>query len=237
MELRQGVALVTGGTGALGSSVALDLLHCGARVAVTYRSDKEWAALEARAGARRPNLTGAQVDLERPQDVERLVAGLLTNWQRIDYLVAVAGGFAAGKSFETDVEIWDHMLKLNLGSLVACLRSIVPVMIRQNFGRIVTVSSGSILRGGGAGIAAYAVSKGAVRQLSEILADELKACDIHVHCILPGTMDTEANRLAMPKADFSKWVRTEEVARVVRFLLSDDARPVRSVVVPVLGST
>jgi NAD(P)-dependent dehydrogenase (short-subunit alcohol dehydrogenase family) len=108
-------------------------------------------------------------------------------------------------------------------------------MIRQNFGRVVTVSSGSILRGGGAGIAAYAVSKGAVRQLSEILADELKAYDIHVHCILPGTMDTEANRLAMPKADFSKWVKTDEVARVIHFLLSDNARPVRSVVVPVLG--
>jgi len=237
MEFQDRVALVTGGTGALGSSVTLDLLNSGARVAVTYRSDREWNALEVRAGEHRQNLTGAQVDLERPQHVEGLVASLLTNWQRIDYLVAVAGGFAAGKSFETDDETWDHMLKLNLGSLISCLRSIVPVMIRQNFGRIVTVSSGAILRGGGAGIAAYAVSKGAVLELSEILADELKAYDIHVHCILPGTMDTEANRLAMPRADFSKWVRTEEVARVVRFLLSDDARPVRSVVVPVLGST
>jgi NAD(P)-dependent dehydrogenase (short-subunit alcohol dehydrogenase family) len=108
-------------------------------------------------------------------------------------------------------------------------------MIRQNFGRIVTVSSGSILRGGGAGIAAYAVSKGAVRQLSEILADELKNYDIRVHSIMPGTMDTEANRRAMPEADFSKWVKTEDVARVIHFLLSDDARAVRSVVVPVLG--
>ena len=237
MEFQQRVALVTGGTGALGSSVALDLLRSGARVAVTYRSDKEWAALEARAGEHRPRLTGAAVDLGQARDVERLVEGLLANWQRIDYLVAVAGGFAAGKSFETDEETWDQMLQMNLRSLISCLRSVVPVMIRQNFGRIVTVSSGSILRGGGAGIAAYAVSKGAVRQLSEILADELKGYDIHVHCILPGTMDTEANRLAMPKADFSKWVRTEEVAGVVRFLLSDDARPVRSAVVPVLGST
>ena len=237
MEVQQRVALVTGGTGALGSAVALDLLKSGARVAVTYRSDREWASLVGRAGELRPQLTGAQVDLELSQDVERLVEGLLVNWQRIDYLVTVAGGFAAGKSFETDEETWDHMLKLNLRSLISCLRFVVPVMIRQNFGRIVTVSSGSILRGGGAGIAAYAVSKGAVRQLSEILADELKSYDIHVHCILPGTIDTEANRLAMPKADFSKWVRTEEVAGVVRLLLGDDARPVRSAVVPVLGST
>jgi NAD(P)-dependent dehydrogenase (short-subunit alcohol dehydrogenase family) len=106
-------------------------------------------------------------------------------------------------------------------------------MIQQNFGRIVTISSGAILRDGGAGIAAYAVSKGAVRQLSEILADELKDYDIHVHCIMPGTMDTEANRRAMPGADFTKWVCTDEVARVIHFLLGREARAVRSVVVPV----
>jgi NAD(P)-dependent dehydrogenase (short-subunit alcohol dehydrogenase family) len=235
MEFEHRVAVVTGGTGALGSSVALDLLRSGARVMVTYRSEKEWAALEGRAGEHRGKLTGAKVDLTQASEVGRLVAEVVSKWQRIDHLVAVAGGFAAGKSFETDDKTWDQMFSLNLRSLIFCLRSVVPVMVGQNFGRIVTVSSGAILRGGGAGIAAYGVSKGAVRQLSEILADELKAYDIHVHCILPGTMDTDANRLAMPKADFSKWVKTEDVARVVHFLLSDDARAVRSVVVPVLG--
>ena len=235
MEFEHRIAVVTGGTGALGSSVALDLLQSGARVVVTYRSEKEWAALEGRAGEHQGKLTGAKVGLTQASEVERLVAEVVSKWQRIDHLVAVAGGFAAGKSFETDDKTWDQMFSLNLRSLIFCLRSVVPVMIGQNFGRIVTVSSGAILRGGGAGIAAYAVSKGAVRQLSEILADELKAFDIHVHCILPGTMDTDANRLAMPKADFSKWVKTEDVARVVHFLLGDDARAVRSVVVPVLG--
>jgi len=111
----------------------------------------------------------------------------------------------------------------------------VPVMITQNFGRIITISSGAILRGGGAGMAAYAVSKVAVRQLTEILADELKDHDIHVHCVLPGTMDTESNRRAMPNADPSQWVKTDDVASVIHFLLSDNARAVRSVVVPVLG--
>ena len=84
-------------------------------------------------------------------------------------------------------------------------------------------------------MAAYAVAKGAVRHLSELLAEELKAHDIHVHCLMPGTMDTEANRRAMPEADFSKWVKTEDVARVIHFLLSEAARAVRSSVVPVLG--
>jgi NAD(P)-dependent dehydrogenase (short-subunit alcohol dehydrogenase family) len=74
-----------------------------------------------------------------------------------------------------------------------------------------------------------------VQQLSGILADELKDFDIHVHCLMPGTMDTPANRRSMPTADFSKWVKTEDVARVIRFLLSDEARAVRSLVVPVMG--
>ena len=102
MEFEHRVAIVTGGTGALGSSVALDLLRSGARGTVTYRSDKEWAALEARAGEHRGNLTGAKVDLMQAPEVERLLADVLSKWQRVDYLVAVAGGFAAGKSFETD---------------------------------------------------------------------------------------------------------------------------------------
>ncbi len=235
MRLENGVAVVTGGTGALGRDVALDLLGSGARVAVTYRSEEEWAALAKAAGANAERLSGMPVDLTRAGEVEASVRDIAARWGRIDFLVAVAGGFAAGRSFETDEKTWEHMFNLNLRSLVNALRAVVPIMIQQNFGRIVTISSGAILRGGGAGIAAYAVSKGAVQHLSEILADELKSYDIHVHCLMPGTMDTPANRKSMPNADFAKWVKTTDVARVIHFLLSDDARAIRSVVVPVVG--
>jgi NAD(P)-dependent dehydrogenase (short-subunit alcohol dehydrogenase family) len=235
MEFKNRTALVTGGTGALGSSVTLDLLAAGARVAVPYRSEKEWEALRRRAGKSSESLLGVRTDLTRADEVERCVAQVAERWHRVDFLVAVAGGFAAGKSYETEERTWDQMLNLNLRTLAHCLRAVVPRMVEQNFGRIVTVSSGAILRGGGAGIAAYAVSKGAVRQLSEILADEVQNYDIRVHCVMPGTMDTDANRRAMPKADFAKWVKTEDVARVIHFLLSDAARAVRSVAVPVLG--
>lgn len=235
MEFENRVALITGGTGALGSAVTLELLKAGARVAVSYRDAASWEALQRLATEYTERLFGQQVDLTLSDEVERMVAAIRARWERIDFFVALAGGFAAGKSYETGDEAWTKMFDLNLHSLLVPLRAVVPVMMEQKFGRIVTTSSGSILRGGGAGIAAYAVSKGAVRQLSEILADELAAYDIHVHCIMPGTMDTEANRKSMPKADFSKWVKTEDVARVIRALLSDDAQAVRSVVVPVLG--
>ena len=229
------VALVTGGTGALGSAVVLDLISNGARVAAPYRSQEEFDNLKRQASGRGENLIGIKADLTRGEEVERAVAAVLERWQKIDYLVAVAGGFAAGKSYETDERTWDHMFNLNLRSVYLAVHAVVPHMIRQNFGRIVTVSSGAIQRGGGAGIAAYAISKTAVLKISEILADELKDYDIHVHCVLPGTIDTAANRPAMPKADFSKWVKTEDVARVIRMLLSDDLRAVRSVTIPVLG--
>jgi len=235
MDFENRVALVTGGTGALGTAVTMDLLRAGARVAVTYRNEGEWAALEVSASEHSDRLLGRGADLTKAAEVEAFVAELASRWQRIDFLVCIAGGFAAGKSYETDEQTWDKMFNLNLRTVVLCLRTVVPLMIRQNFGRIVTVSSGAILRDGGAGMAAYAVSKGAVRQLTEILADELKGFNVRAHCIMPGTMDTAANRRSMPQADFSKWVKTEDVARVIHFLLSDDARAVRSVVVPVLG--
>jgi NAD(P)-dependent dehydrogenase (short-subunit alcohol dehydrogenase family) len=234
-DLQYRVAWVTGGTGALGSAVALDLAAAGARVAVTYRVEEEWEALRGRAGASADSLLGQKVDLTSAPDVSRAAQEIVARWGRLDVLAAVAGGFAAGKSWETDDRTWRHMMDLNFHSLLLTLRAAVPVMISQNFGRIVTVSSGAILRGGGAGVAAYAVSKGAVRQLSQILADELKNYDVHVHCVLPGTMDTPANRRAMPKADFSKWVTTESVARVVRQLLGDEFAAARAVDVPVLG--
>lgn len=235
MDFADHVAIVTGGTGALGRAVTLDLLRSGARVVVPYIREEEWNTLRDIAGEHSDRLTGASVDLRNTDEVNRFVAGVADRTGRLDFLVCVAGGFAPGKSFETDDPTWEHMLDLNLRSIVRMIRPVVPVMIRQNSGRMITISSGAILHGGGAGIAAYAVSKGAVTQLTEILASELSKYDIRVHSVMPGTMDTEANRKAMPKADFSKWVKTEDVAKVIHFLLSDQSRAVRSVSVPVLG--
>jgi len=235
MDFQDRVAIVTGGTGALGRAVTADLLRHGTRVAVPYFSDRSWPDLIRNHAEHQENLLGIQVNLTAADEVKRFADNVASRWGRLDFLLAIAGGFAAGKSYETDEQAWDHMLNLNLRSLVNSMRAVVPHMIEENYGRIVTISSGAILRGGGAGMAAYAVAKGTVRQLSEILADELKNYDIRVHCLLPGTMDTEANRRAMPRADTSKWVKTEDVARVIRFLVSDEARALRSVVVPVLG--
>lgn len=235
MDFQGRVAIVTGGAGALGSAVSLELAQVGVRVAVPYTSDKGWKALEQRLGLDPEHLWGAKADLTDVAATERFVASVAERCGRVDFLVCIAGGFAAGNIAETDAATWDGMFDMNLKTLFTAARAVVPLMIRQKFGRIITTSSGAILNGGGAGIAAYAISKGAVRQFTEILAAEVSDHNIHVHCILPGTMDTEGNRRDMPKADFSQWVPTSDVARVIRFLLSDDAGSIRSVEVPILG--
>ncbi len=229
------VALVTGGTGALGSAITLDLLRGGALVTVTYTSGKESEKLRTKAADCHceAGLDGVSVDLTRAGDVALLVRDLENRYGRIDFLLCLAGGVAAGRVHETEEATWDRMLNLNLRTLTSILRSTVPVMMAKNFGRIVTVSSGAILRGGGAGTTAYAVSKGAVRHLSELLAEEVKGYNIRVFCLMPGTMDTEANRRSMPEADFSQWVSTERVAGVVHDLLMDKGTD-SPLVVPVL---
>lgn len=234
MDFENRQALLTGGTGALGSMVALDLARSGARVTVTYTSGIEWRKLQDRAGADRDRLLGVSVDLTRAADVTAVVNEMRQRAGRIDFLVAVAGGFAAGKSWETDDAAWDRMLNINLRTLINVVRPVAPIMIAQRFGCIISVSSGAILGGTGAGIAAYAVSKTAVRQLTEILAEELKPFGIRCHSILPGTMDTEANRRAMPGADRSAWVKPDRVAQIMHELLKSPETADRSVAVPVL---
>jgi NAD(P)-dependent dehydrogenase (short-subunit alcohol dehydrogenase family) len=234
MDFVDRVAVVTGGTGALGSAVALDLLQSGARVAVTYTSVAEWRSLSERAARYHERLDGLRVDLTTPSAVDSAFGGLKKRCGRVDILVAAAGGFAAGKSYETDDATWDGMLNVNLKTLVNALRAIVPGMLAQNFGRVVTVSSGAIANSPGAGIAAYAVSKAAVNQLSRVVAEEVKGHGISVHCVMPGTMDTPANRKAMLDADFSKWVTTEKVAGVIHRLLLAGVGDAGPMEVPVL---
>jgi NAD(P)-dependent dehydrogenase (short-subunit alcohol dehydrogenase family) len=152
VELTNRIAIVTGGTGALGSAVTLDLLAAGTRVAVTHLSEEEWTTLRASAAGSGENLFGARVDLMDAAAVGAFVNDVVARWGRVDFLVTIAGGFANGKTYEADDKTWDHMFNLNFRSLVNCARAAVPRMVEQNFGRIVTISSGAILRGGGAGI-------------------------------------------------------------------------------------
>jgi NAD(P)-dependent dehydrogenase (short-subunit alcohol dehydrogenase family) len=230
------IVLVTGGTGGLGREVTMAFLEAGATVVVSYRVAEEFTALLAAAektGATTP--IGANVDVTDAQAVEKFVAGIVAEHGRLDILVNTVGGYAGGTNlWESDIRTYHKMLSLNLGAGFMLARAVVPRMIKQNRGWIVNIASKAAVDHA-AGGALYAASKAAALAMMDSLAADVKPFNINVNSILPSIIDTAANRAAMPKADFSKWPKPEEIARVILFLCTEDARVIHGAAIPVYG--
>jgi NAD(P)-dependent dehydrogenase (short-subunit alcohol dehydrogenase family) len=225
--------LVAGGTGGLGRAVSLAFLTEGARVTVTYRKQEEFDALKTAAAVNGPRLEGRVVDVTDEAAVTRLVEAIVTKAGQLDIMVNAVGGYAGGaKLWELDTKVFDQMLALNLRSGYALARASVRVMLKKGAGSIVNVASKAAVDHE-AGASAYAASKAAAVALMDCLAAEVKGTGIRVNSILPSIIDTEANRRAMPGADFAKWPKPEEIARVILFLCSDEARVIHGAAVPV----
>jgi NAD(P)-dependent dehydrogenase (short-subunit alcohol dehydrogenase family) len=237
MTLKSKLALVAGGTGGLGRAVSLAFLEQGSRVFVTYRRAQEFQALTTMAGENASRLVGQNVDVTNETAVQQFVQGIVAEHGRLDFLVNAVGAYVGGvKLWEMDAKILDQMLTLNLRSGFVLSRAVVPVMLKQGSGVIVNVAAKAALDHS-AGAAAYAASKAAAVAMMDSLAADVKGSGVRVNSILPSIIDTEINRKAMPGADFSKWPKPEEIARVILFLCSDDARVVHGAAIPVYGES
>jgi NAD(P)-dependent dehydrogenase (short-subunit alcohol dehydrogenase family) len=231
------VILIAGGTGGLGRAVSLAFLEENCKVSVTYRNPEEWAALQSAAGANKLHLEGFNVDVTDEAAIHNLVSDLATKHTRLDALVNTVGAYAGGiKLWELEAKVLDKMLALNLRSGFVLARAAVPVMLKQGSGSIVNVAAKAALDHG-AGASAYAASKAAAYAMMDSLAADLKGTGVRVNSILPSIIDTEANRKAMPGSDFGKWPKPEDIARVILFLCSDDAKVVHGAAVPVYGDS
>lgn len=232
--LEDKVALITGATGALGHAVARAFLEEGARLALTYRQQARLDELLASLGGG-ASVVPIQADVTHEEEAQRAVAQALAGLGRIDILVNVVGGFWGGVPVaQTSLQDWDYMMTLNLKSAFLCCRAVLPHMLGKGWGRIINVSSRAGLKGAPR-TAAYCVAKAGVIILTESLAEEVKHQGITVNAILPSVIDTEANRRAMPQADFSRWVPPEDIARVMVFLASEQARSITGAAIPVYG--
>jgi NAD(P)-dependent dehydrogenase (short-subunit alcohol dehydrogenase family) len=226
MSLAGRVALVTGGTGALGQAVTLRLLADGAVVAVPYLSETEREALRSRTGAAgRERLLLVRADVTDERAMADLAADLRARHGRVDILAALVGGFAPGRLVDTDRATWDRMLLLNLTATFTAARAVVPGMVAAGSGRVVTVASRAVLPPVG-GFIAYTVAKCGVIAFTQALAQELRGSGVTANCVLPSTMDTAANRAAMPDSDRRGWVPVESVAAAIAFLVGDAAADV-----------
>ena len=228
------VVLVAGGTGGLGRAVSLAFLDESARVVVTYRSEKEFSALKQSIGAQ-TSPSGYQVDVTDEAAVGRLVNDILAAGGRLDVMVNAVGAYAGGTAlWQTDPAVFERMMALNLRSGYVLSKHVVPQMLKQGSGSIVSVSSRAAVDHA-AGAAAYAASKAASVALFDSLAADLKGTGVRVNSVLPSVIDTDANRKAMPDADFSKWPKPEDIAKVIIFLCSEDAKLIHGASVPVYG--
>jgi len=212
------IAVVTGGTGALGQAVALRLLADGAIVAVPYAVEDERARLTQRVAAGdRPRLILQAADVIDVKAMTAFADGIVAARGRIDILVAGVGGFAGGSLVETDLETWKRMLDLNLTSVFSAAKAVVPAMVRARYGRVVVVASRAVVPPSG-GFIAYTVAKAGAIAFTQALSQETHPHGITVNAVLPSTMDTPANRAAMPDSDRKGWVPVEAVADAIAVL-------------------
>jgi NAD(P)-dependent dehydrogenase (short-subunit alcohol dehydrogenase family) len=231
------VVLVAGGTGGLGRAVSLAFLNEGAKVIATYIKREEFASLQNASGANDSSLAGHSVDVTDEEAVTKLVDGIVANHGRLDAMVNTVGGYAGGvKLWDLDTRTFDQMLALNLRAGYALVRAAMAPMLKQKAGAIVNVAAKAAFDHA-AGASAYAASKAAALAMIDCLAADAKGTGVRVNSILPSIIDTAANRKAMPDADFAKWPKPEDIAKVILFLCSEDSKVIHGAAIPVYGES
>jgi NAD(P)-dependent dehydrogenase (short-subunit alcohol dehydrogenase family) len=225
-----GVVLVAGGTGALGGAVLRELLGSGYAVTATWVVEDERERVEKELGGEE-GLALVRADLMDPDAVEAAVAGV----EGLRAVVNLVGGFSmGGRVHETDPDDFAGMIRLNLTPGFLLARAAMPRLVEAGGGAFVGVSARAALRPF-PGAAGYVVGKAAVMALIQALDAEYRGDGVRCNAILPSVIDTPANRRDQPDADHSKWVAPEEIARVIRFLVSDESKPISGAGVPVYG--
>jgi NAD(P)-dependent dehydrogenase (short-subunit alcohol dehydrogenase family) len=239
MSTTKRIAVVTGAAGALGGAVAKTLADQGYKVALfdTAHNKDRLTALATNLGTDKAFAYASDFASDEAWslalDAVKSAFGAMPT-----HAALAAGGWSGGAPLhETkDDAVYQHMIEVNVDSAYRALRALLPAMVSAHDGSIVVVGSRAVERPWtSTGAAAYAASKSAVVAIAQTVAQEVLEHGVRINAILPSTLDTPANRAAMPKADPSRWVSVSSAAGVIAFLLSDAARDVSGAVLPVYG--
>ena len=227
--MKDKVVLVTGANGGLGRYVTQALLDAGATVVGVSRRIQQ-------SDFDSPAFTALPAEISTAVGAKSMVDTVVARFGRLDIVVHTVGGFAGGQSIaETDDATFQRMFDLNLNSTFYLLRAVLPAMRKTRNGRIIAIGSRAALEPG-AGVGAYSASKAAMVSLIRTVALENEDVGITANVILPGTVDTAANRKAIPNADVSKWVQPANIASLITWLVGEAGKDVNGAVIPVYGS-
>jgi NAD(P)-dependent dehydrogenase (short-subunit alcohol dehydrogenase family) len=230
--MRGKTIVITGGFGALGRVVVEVAAARGASVAALDHAQAPPEGTAERLGPEALMIGG--LDLSSPDVAAKAMADVKAKFGRLDALFNIAGGFQWETVEDGNAETWERMYALNLLTTLNACSAALPHLIASGAGRIVNVGAQSALHAA-SGFGPYAASKSAVHRLTEALANELKQKGVTVNAVLPSIIDTAANRRDMPKADFDRWVAPADLAAVMLFLASDEAKAVTGALIPVTG--
>src|SRR5882757_4741359 len=226
--MKDKVVFITGANGGRGTFVTNAFLRQGARVV--------GASLRIKAADfPQPNFEAMTLDFSKPDEIKRGVAKIVERFGRLDVLVHVLGGFAGGPSVaETTDEMWEQMQNINLTSAFHVFRECIPHLRKSKAGRLIAIGSLAAAQPH-ANLGAYVTFKAALAMLVQTVALENADAGMTANVVLPGTMDTPANRKAMPGADFSKWLKTDHVAELVLSLADEPAKHLTGLAIPIEG--
>ncbi len=227
--MKDKIVFITGAKGGLGSFVTRRFLAAGATVVGTSRSI-------SKEDFPQPNFIPLAVDFTQAAAVHDAIESVIGRFGKLDVLVHVLGGFAGGQTVaQTDDATWEQMRDLNLTSAFYVLRAAIPHLRKSGTGRIIAIGSLTAVAPHSR-LGAYVTFKAALSTLVQTVALENKDAGLTANVVLPGTMDTPANRKSMPDADFSKWVQPGDVADLVLWIADERSAHVTGIAIPIDGS-
>ncbi|MCH7664173.1 MAG: SDR family oxidoreductase, partial [Chloroflexi bacterium] len=205
--------IITGATGNLGRAVTQAFADAGAMLALLGRNEARLQAVVDEVGLPAGRYLVQTLDVINSVKATEAINHVIAQCGRVDVLVNAAGGYRAGQPLhEMPLDAWDFMLNLNARSVFVMSHAVVPCMLSQGRGKIISVAARAALQPNKQNMSAYRASKAAVISLTESLSAELRSANINVNCILPGTIDTPENRKTMPDANYANWVPPAKVA-------------------------
>jgi len=221
------VAIVTGASGNLGKAVVAALLEDGFQVIGTVLSGEKCGANEEHH-----SFEMYEADVSQPKVCEQLTSYVSDKYGAIDFAALLVGGFSMGSFDDTSLSDVQNMFKLNFNTAYSSSQAVYKQMIKQKTGgKIILIGAKPALEtNASSGLTAYSLSKSIIFKLADHINIEGKALNTRAMVVVPSTLDTPPNRESMPDADYSDWVKTEDIANLLVYLASDKASALRQAI-------
>jgi NAD(P)-dependent dehydrogenase (short-subunit alcohol dehydrogenase family) len=232
MLLRNKIAIITGAGKGIGKETAFDFAREGANLVLVSRTLDDLKKTSRQIEKYKVKTLSLTADIASEEDVAKMIKDTMNAFGRIDILVANAGIHLRKTIIDTSVADWDEMMEINLRGTFLCCREAVKIMIDQNYGKIIIISSESGKKGS-ASQGAYCTTKFGQIGFTEVLTDEVKDYNINVNAVLPSATNTPLIRKSYPEVNHEALTKPESIAKVITFMASENASAIKGAAIEV----